>query len=238
MVSSQRENTTRWIFLTAMLCICFPGLLHNAFLAVCVGGTDNLLKTLEAKMQNDGRGGSAPILEVQAMACLSVLNADIVIKRILKQLQGSTVSQLYPCSQQSLQSQQFSLYKVMISERRGLCPAKSGDLMLSERESQFTTAILLIALVRPHGNVFMVNPACFTGVCFCSHVECICLVSRTIDPFLFDPICLSCRKCCFAVLFFRPLRKKFRAWKILKLNVLDIPRYPSAQPFVIDAIVF
>lgn len=114
-----------------LLCFVFasPGLLYNAFLAVCVGGTDNLLKTLETKMQSDGRGCSAPILEVQAMACLSVLNADIVIKRILKQLQGSTVSQLYSCSRQLLQLEQFALYKVMASERSSV-PLKVATLCL------------------------------------------------------------------------------------------------------------
>jgi len=55
---------------------------------VCAGGTDNLLKSLEKKLEGDHQHISPlpSFLELQAHACLSVLNTDIIIKKLLTHL--------------------------------------------------------------------------------------------------------------------------------------------------------
>lgn len=55
---------------------------------VCAGGTSNLLKSLEKKLEGDHQHISPlpSFLELQAHACLSVLNTDIIIKKLLTHL--------------------------------------------------------------------------------------------------------------------------------------------------------
>jgi hypothetical protein len=61
---------------------------------VCAGGTDNLLKSLEKKLEGDHQHISPlpSFLELQAHACLSVLNTDIIIKKLLTHLLCPKVS--------------------------------------------------------------------------------------------------------------------------------------------------
>jgi hypothetical protein len=60
----------------------------HTYTLVCAGGTDNLLKSLEKKLEDDHQHISPlpSFLELQAHACLSVLNTDIIIKKLLTHL--------------------------------------------------------------------------------------------------------------------------------------------------------